>query len=747
MIPVYVLFLVVFQMDMVRPRTLKGTTPPGTPPSYEGERGSKERSRSLSGGARRTGTRASPPAGGGRKKSAHTSPPPALLDSSMVCAVHQKYFEFYCEDSLTPLCVDCANEPYHAMKGIVRLTEVEAKLKVSMKTSHYQASIKHRELHHRRAALKDALQNIQNQSTIAIRKINQRKDFTYEMLQRIASSMIAHVRSTALGEQQKIEDELAHIEESMKQTKRQHGAMNAVLHATPSTEFIKQAKVVLAENENNQVQKFSSPVQGIHTLEFLPALISINDPSRAQVLIEDCLLGHLKRRSEEIFMPSDSMLNVFEQGDGRGFYYSPNQLGASFYGTQYHDESISSISSFRSLQIGDRDDELSLGSDFEDEEKTRSKSEPDLAASKESAQAQEHEQHEEVLSFTVNKEKPILPPATASFIGSVPISSIKPALEEVLDICQSADGIWICGHYTPERWKTPHLCICKLTGSDQKVALVYDIDAKDASRPAVLLDSNGKLIYAKRKDWRIFEINPNDPKQRPTVTYSMVTQRIGALTGAGKHMFFSDVSPENQGCIQFLKWKSSDLRYKRTVHTNLNTASHETIHLGLVCSPISPSPSRAPDPTSPVSPTSPSASRAPDPASRTPSRFPAEEQEPEVCMLIVSDSGDEKNVIAVDTDGYVHWQLAGHSSELLRGGDGFEPAGVCADNRCNVYIADRTNSRILVVTPNGKDVHCLLDRNQGIEEPSKLCLAMDGQQLAVLNKKGHEIALYDIDIR
>ena len=553
------MFCVVFQLDVVGPRTLKRTTPPGTPPSYEGERRRAERTRSLS--------------GGGRKNSAHTSPPPALLDSSMVCAAHQKYFEFYCEDSLTPLCVDCANEPYHAMKGIVRLTEVEAKLKVSMKTSHHQASVKHRDLHHRRAALREALQNIQNQSTIAIRKINQRKDFTYEMLERIASSMIAHVRSTALDEQQKIEDELAHIEESMKQTKRQYGAMNAVLHATPSTEFIKQAKVVLAENENNQVQKFSSPVQGIHTLEFLPALISINDPSRAQVLIEDCLLGHLKRKSEEIFMPSDSMLNVFDHRDGRGYYYSPTQLGASFYGTQYHDESMSSVSSFRSLEIGDRDDELSLGSDFEEEQRTRSKSEPDIMVSKESAQALEQAHHEEVLSFTVNKKKPILPPATASFIGSVPISSIKPALEEVLDICQSADGIWICGHYTPERWKTPHLCICKLNGSDQKVALVYDIDAKDASRPAVLLDSNGKLIYAKRKDWRIFEINPNDPKQRPTVTYSMVTQRIGALTGAGKHMFFSDVSPENQGCIQFLKWKSSDLRYKRTVHTNLSTGS------------------------------------------------------------------------------------------------------------------------------------------------------------------------------
>ena len=699
-------------MDVVGPRTLKRTTPPGTPPSYEGERRRTERTRSLSGGA--------------RKKSAHTSPPPALLDSSMVCAVHQKYFEFYCEESLTPLCVDCANEPFHAMKGIVRLTEVEAKLKVSMKTSHHQASVKHRDLHHRRAALRDALQNIQNQSTIAIRKINQRKDFTYEMLERIASSMIAHVRSTALDEQQKIEDELAHIEESMKQTKRQHGAMNAVLHATPSTEFIKQAKVVLAENENNQVQKFSSPVQGIHTLEFLPALISINDPSRAQVLIEDCLLGHLKRKSEEIFMPSGSMLNVFDHGDGRGYYYSPTQLGPSFYGTQYHDESMSSVSSFRSLQLGDRDDELSLGSEFEEEERTRSKSEPDIMVPKESTQALEQAHHKEVLSFTVNKEKPILPPATASLIGSVAISSIKPALEEVLDICQSADGIWICGHYTPERWKTPHLCICKLNGSDRKVTLVYDIDAKDASRPAVLLDSNGKLIYAKRKDWRIFEINPNDPKQRPTVTYSMVTQRIGALTGAGKHMFFSDVSPENQGCIQFLKWKSSDLRYKRTVHTNLSTGSHETIHLGLVCSPTSPSPSRAPDPTS---------------------RGPADEQEPEVCMVIVSDSGEEKNVIAVDTDGYMHWQLAGHNSELLRGDGGFEPAGVCADNRCNVYIADRANNRILVVTPNGKDVHCLLDRKQGIEEPSKLCLAMDGQQLAVLNKKGQEIALYDIDIR
>ena len=191
----------------------------------------------------------------------------------------------------------------------------------------------------------------------------------------------------------------------------------------------------------------------------------------------------------------------------------------------------------------------------------------------------------------------------------------------------------------------------------------------------------------------------------------MVTQRVGALTGAGKHMFFSDVSSENQGSIQFLKWKSSDLRYKRTVHTNIDTQNHETIHLGLVCSPTSPAP----------------------------------EAEPEVCMLIVSDSGENKNVIAVDTDGYIHWQLAGHSSELLK--DGLDPAGVCADNRCNVYVADKANNRILVVTPNGKHIHCLLDKDQGIEDPSKLCLAMDGQQLAVLNKGGHEIALYDIDIR
>ena len=192
------------------------------------------------------------------------------------------------------------------------------------------------------------------------------------------------------------------------------------------------------------------------------------------------------------------MLNIFDYRDGKVPYYSRNQIGASPYGTQFHDDSHSSISSFRSLQIGDKDDELSVGSAYEEEEAKRSKSETDL-----------------VITFSASKEKlkTLLPPASASFIVSVPISSIKPALEAVLDICQSDDGIWISGHYTPERWKTSHLCICKLNGSNQKVELVYDIDAKDAARPSVLLDSNGRLIYAKRKDWRIFEINPKDPSR------------------------------------------------------------------------------------------------------------------------------------------------------------------------------------------------------------------------------------------
>ena len=266
---------------MVGPKTLNRITPPGTPPVYDSDSSRKPRSRSLS---------------GGRRSSNQGVSPPVLLDANMVCTNHQKYYEFYCEDTLTPLCVDCANEPYHNMKGIVRLTEVEARLKVSMKTSHNQVSMKHRDLYHRRECLREALQNIQNQASIAIRRINQRKDFTHDMMERIGSSMIAHVRSTAQEELKKIEDELSHIDQSLKQLKRQQSTSNAVLQASPSTEFIKQAKVVLAEQENNPVEKFHNPVQGVNTLEFLPALISINDPSRAQVLIEDCLFGSFEKK-------------------------------------------------------------------------------------------------------------------------------------------------------------------------------------------------------------------------------------------------------------------------------------------------------------------------------------------------------------------------------------------------------------------------------------------------------------------
>ena len=617
----------------------------------------------------------------------------------MVCGAHQKYFEFYCEDTLTPLCVDCANESYKLRRTVVRLTEVEAKLKISMKTSNHNAQIKHKDLATRLASLHQARKHVESQASSAAKKIAQRRDFTFSMVQRIADSMIVHVQSTADQERMKIQDELDHIQESMRMVKKQHSNSRAVLQATPSIEFIKQAKVVLAEQENNQVLPAASPVQCINTLEFLPALTSTNDPSRAQVLIEDCLLGHLKRKSEELFMPSGSMPNLYDYPDGR----TPGAQS----GNLHHDESFASLASLKSFQLPADQDEESLGSE---DEFRKTKSESDL---REKIQHQiEHLSH-----FELSRMKGSIPPSAATLITAVSISNMKPALDGILDICKSSDGIWISGYYTPERWKTPHLCIFKLKGFDQTMELVFDMDAKDAARPSVLQESNGKLIYAKRKDWRIFEINPSDPKHRMSVTYSMVTQRIGALTGAGKHMFFSDVSPENHGCIQFLKWKEPQgLCYKKTIHTNVSTENHETVHLGLVCSP-----------TSPVS-----------------------DGGPEVCMLVVSDSSsDNKNVVAVDTDGNIHWQLAGHTSDLLKRDQAdldLDPAGVCADLRCNVYVVDRANHRVLVVTPNGKNIFCLLGRTQGIQDPSKICLAMDGQQLAVVNKKGTEIALYDIDV-
>ncbi len=731
------------------------------------------------------------------------------------------------------------------------------------------------DLSQRWSRLEQALRHVREHAERAERKIDERRAFTQNQVERTAQSMIAHVKSTAAEEERRIRAEMAELESALAVARKQQSSSHVALQTLSSTDFIKQAKVVLAQQENNPIGASPvSPLQAVSVLEFLPALTSTNDPSRAQVLIEDCLLGHLKRKAEQIVLQSDSMVNLFfDHPDGTATpQFSP--LGI------HHDDSLSC----RSLPSWDLDeDELSVGSQFEEEQAARSKSESDVrrwgqehgavawdvgddvrdGATEHTHVTSHVTPHAPLHSFHVEKakHKSRVPPVTATIIRTIPISSIKPALEGVLDICEAADGICIAGYYTPERWKTPHLCICKLNGFTHQMELIYDAEAKDATRPAVILDSNGKLMYAKRKDWRLLEINTCGTKPEVSVTYSMVTQRIGALAGAGRFVFFSDVSPANRGCIQLLKWKETGLCYKRTIRSDVNTLNYETIHLGLVCSPTPP-----PPPPSQPSLLPPGAETRPgdpkllppgtdappgdlnllppgteghfgpesdfaDPKNHPPGAValpedpklqpPAEghfgepkllspaaeghfgdpslpqgegtgeeerhsepserggtftqqnghattsetkpgarmstssvaevtsatdDNEPEICMLIVSDSGsDPETVTAVDTDGFVHWTLSG-PTDPRSGGLDLDPAGVCADPRsCNVYVADRANHRVLVVTPNGRDVHCLLGPEHGIKDPSQLCVSLGGAQLAVLHRRGKEIALCHIE--
>jgi hypothetical protein len=85
------------------------------------------------------------------------------------------------------------------------------------------------------------------------------------------------------------------------------------------------------------------------------------------------------------------------------------------------------------------------------------------------------------------------------------------------------------------------------------------------------------------------------------------------------------------------------------------------------------------------------------------------------CYSTIIDQGHETNhtnnsVTCYTINGEKLWEFKDES--VLR-----QPVGVAVDNNCNIYVASFYYSKVIVLSPDGKQWRQLLDKNDGMSGP------------------------------